>query len=143
MINLLFNSPPDGYEFKNPDINLIHTLIFHAESKYWNSGAGQALIEYENDGVKRFLALTFHEDYGFRVEVKYENESYFVCLGDGDYNTEVEVYIGGDQIFLPSKFFVGLEDTWEIVLYFCETGLRDDEYEWSSVEEIDWHYRRE
>ncbi|NJM15276.1 MAG: hypothetical protein HC896_07770 [Bacteroidales bacterium] len=143
MTEILFNSPPDGHVFKNPDLNLFRTLIFHGQSQYWNAGAGQALIELINQGEESLLALTFHQDMGFQVEVKLGDEPYFVCLGNGDFDNTVTVHVGGEPLLLPTKFFVTKQTTWDIVQYFCETGQRNNDYQWASVEELNWHYGRQ
>lgn len=137
-----FISPPDGNIIKNPNLEFLEILILYGESLYWNAGSGQASIELENNNVESYLTLTFDIDYGFQIEYKKDGEPFYVSLGEGDFETTVSPYVGGDPWLLPTKFFISREEAWDVVAYFCETGLRSDETTWGKLQDQNWNYGR-
>ena len=76
MVN--FFSPPDGSNLADPDPYFLEILIRYGESLFWNSGSGQASIEFKNDEIESFITLTFDPEHGFQIEYKREGEPFYV-----------------------------------------------------------------
>jgi hypothetical protein len=135
-----FFSPPDGNTLTDPDVAFLKKLVLTGGDDYWNSGAGQGSLKYSGVNEKKELLLTFHERNGFSLEYIDSRDVYYVSLGCGDFNHSVKVYVGGDPLILPTKFFVSRELACAAVEDFCLTGQPTPKIKWGKRSEQKWDY---
>jgi hypothetical protein len=140
MSSIEFFSPPDGDTLTNPDRDWLKKLVVEPSRNYWNSGAGQASLKWHGDNGATELLLVFDQDHGFSLEYIDQNKVYYVPLGDGDFDHTVKVYVGGEPVVLPTKFFVSKERTWVAVEQFLKDGNRSNDLNWARRSELKWHY---
>src|SRR5207245_11175216 len=73
----------------------------------WQFGSGDAGVErYTSDGCER-LVIIHHPSYGFLLQFwPMTREDETLSEGSKDYDTQVEVYVGGTHWTVPRAVFV-------------------------------------
>jgi len=134
-----FISPADGDVLQNPDVLFLKILIMYVNEEFWCSGSGVTELNYQDQKLKSYLEIYFNVEFGFYIRYKSWQEDYH-SLGLGDLVNIVSVYVGGDPVLLPTKFFVTREEALLVVKEFCQTGKRTDKINWGKDQDINWHY---
>jgi len=134
-----FFSPPYGDVILNPDLLFLEILVLYVNDEYWCSGSGDSYIEYEDEAKTSRIEILFSLEYGFYLRFQAWQEDYH-SLGLGDFTNTVTVYVGGDPLLLPTKFFITREQALLVVKEFCQTGKRINKINWGKDEDINWNY---
>jgi hypothetical protein len=136
-----FFSPPDGDIIANPDILFLRILFLYVDQEYWNSGSGDSYIDYKDEHKSSRLQILFSHEFGFYLRYQSWGKDLH-SLNNGDYSKITEVYVGGNPIVLPVKFFIDRESAFEAVELFCETGEHSPLIEWGADGDIEWDWEK-
>jgi len=141
MKRIEFTSPADGDVIMNPDILMLKILFLYVGGEFWNSGSGDSCIDYYDEiGVSR-LEILFSDPHGFYLRYKAKGQD-FHTLNNGDYSSITRIYVGGNLLVLPVKFFINREKAFEILEYFCRTGDHSQGVAWGEHGKIEWDWEK-
>jgi hypothetical protein len=140
MDTIEYHSPPDGATIPAPKPEWLRDLVLRAGKEYWNAGAGQAALTWQGGEVRTVLLLTFEETLGFYLEYVDPRSCYYVSVHDDREPRTVTVYVGGNPLLLPSRFFVSRRSAWEAVAHFLRTGEKNDAVRWEERNKQNWDY---
>lgn len=135
-----FFSPADGDIIANPDLLVLKILFLYVGAEYWNSGSGDSYIQYKDGRKTSRLEILFSEDLGFYLRYKTAGTDLHSINDDGDYSKVVKVYVGGDPLILPVKFFIDREIALEAVKVFCESGDPTSKVKWLEHNKVEWDW---
>ena len=129
MKRIEFTSPADGDVIINPDIAMLRILFLYVGEEFWNSGSGDSCIDFYDAGIENSLEILFSEPEGFYLRYKAKGQD-FHTANQLDFSKVTTIYVGGNPLVLPVKFFVSRDAAFEAVRYFCKSGFRLDSLTW-------------
>ena len=131
---------PTGERMENPNPTYLRDRILNEGPDYWNTGSGDGGLDFRQGAGKTNLQLIFDESYGFNLVYTQLDGRRFVSIGPGDYEHVVSLYVGGNPVRLPSKFFVDKDLAWGAVAEFLRTGGKSSKVTWANDDELNWDY---
>ena len=141
MRRIEFTSPADGDVIINPEISMLKILILYVGGEFWNSGSGDSCIDYYDEVKENRLEILFSEPHGFYFRYKAKGQD-FHTLNEGDHLNVTQIYVGGNPLVLPVKFFIKREKAFEVLNYFCHIGDRTEVVAWREDSKIKWDWEK-
>lgn len=129
MKRIEFTSPADGDIIIDPNLSMLRILFLYVGSDFWNSGSGDSCIDFYDGDKETQLEVLFSEPHGFYLRYKAKGQDFHTANTD-DLSEVTKIYVCGNPLVLPVKFFVDRERVFDAVHYFCETGERTDAVTW-------------
>jgi hypothetical protein len=139
MKRIEFTSPADGDMIRNPDMLMLKILFLYVGGEFWNSGSGDSCIDYFDEIKESRLEILFSDPHGFYLRYQTKGQD-FHSLNDGDYSRTTQIYVGGNPLVLPVKFFIDREKAFEVLEYFYKTGDRTQVVAWGEDDDIEWDW---
>jgi hypothetical protein len=132
--------PPIGDDIAGPPLSTLKDLVFDAGEVYWNSGSGEAGLNYVEAGEITKLRMIFDKNFGFYLVYIDAQGGRFTSLGPGDFEKIATPFVGGDPIRVPSRFFLPVDSAWTVIKEFCETGQKSSRTAWLRAKDLDWGF---
>lgn len=131
---------PDGKETELADLDYIEELILKPKDTYWLSGSGDfAVFRYDTEIA--FLILVYcKEASGFFVQFypKKAPDDWLVAQTSAVSEKKLSISFGGNTYLIPANLIIPLDDTWNIVKQFLDSGKLSENISWVSYWDIDW-----
>ena len=129
---------PLGEEIDIADVSKLKQLVLTRGEEYWSIGSGEAGIDFVKNGQVSKLRLIFYKGLGFHIVYLDPEGNRFISLGPGTFDQLVAPRVGGDPLYLPAKFFLSPQTTWQVIKSFCNSGRQSPRVSWANSEELDW-----
>ena len=141
MKRIEFTSPADGDIIVDSNLQMLRILFLYVGAEFWNSGSGDSCLDFYDEKKEAALEILFSNPHGFYLRYKAKGQD-FHTSNDSDYSVVTKIYVGGNPLVLPIKFFIDREKAFDAVHYFCQTGDRINTVHWIEDDKIEWDWEK-
>ena len=141
MKRIEFTSPADGDMIADPGLQMLRILFLYVGPEFWNSGSGDSCIDFYDEKKEAALEILFDNPNGFYLRYKAKGQD-FHSSNDSDFSVVTKIYVGGNPLILPVKFFIDRGKAFDAVHYFCQTGDRINTVPWIEDDKIEWDWEK-